>query len=77
MTADIDQNRFALMALLTRAHDARPDDYADPQTLVPMSDDSLRSYAVGLLHFLEAEPPSDEVTTEIQEELRSLLYETH
>jgi len=29
---DIDQNRFPLMTVLRRAHEARPDDYADPET---------------------------------------------
>jgi len=73
---DIDQSRFALMAVFTRAHEARPDDYAEPQTLIPMSDDGLRSYAAGLLHSLEAEPRRDEVATELREELRRILHET-
>ena len=42
---DIDQSRFALMAVLTRAHDARPDEYPDPQALLALSDEGVRSYA--------------------------------
>jgi hypothetical protein len=73
---DIDQSRFALMAALTRANLARPDDYPDPGTLISMSDESLRSYASGLLHSLEEAPLSDEVATALQEQLRSIFYET-
>ena len=73
---DIDQNRFALMAALTRAHEARPDDYPDPQTLIPMSDDGLRCYAAGLLHSLEAAPRRDRVAAELREELRRILHES-
>ncbi len=43
--ADIDQSRFALIAVLTRAHEARPDDYHPPPTLLAMSDEGLRGYA--------------------------------
>jgi hypothetical protein len=57
---DIDQSRFALMTVLTRAHEERPDDYADP----------------GLLHSLEAAPRSDAVATRLQRELRRILDET-
>jgi hypothetical protein len=73
---DIDQNRFALMTTLTRAHIARPDDYPNPGTLVGMSDESLRSYAAGLLHALEATPRSDKVATRLQDELRGILRDT-
>ena len=41
-----------------------------------MSDESLRSYASGLLHSLEEAPLSDEVATALQEQLRSIFYET-
>lgn len=73
---DIDQTRFALMAVFTRAHEERPHDYPDPQTLIAMSDDGLRSYAAGLLHSLEAAPRRDRVATRLQEELRLILRET-
>ena len=47
---DIDQSRFALMTVLTRAHEARPAEYPAPRALISMSDDALRGYAVGLLY---------------------------
>ncbi len=71
--ADIDQSRFALIAVLTRAHEARPDDYHPPPTLLAMSDEGLRGYAVSLLYSLEAEPRSDKVATWLQEELLRIL----
>ena len=71
--ADIDQSRFALIAVLTRAHEARPDDYPPPATLLGMSDEGLRSYAVSLLFSLEAEPRSEEVATWLREELRRII----
>jgi len=52
----------------------RPDDYPDPGTLVAMSDDVLRSYAVGLLYFLEAEPKGDEVAVGLHEQLWTILH---
>jgi hypothetical protein len=73
---DIDQSRFALMAVLTRAHDARPDEYPDPQALLALSDDAVRSYAAGLLDSLEAESRSDRVATDLKKELRRILHET-
>ena len=73
---DIDQSRFVLITALSEAHKARPDDYPNPDTLIPMSDEGLRSYAAGLLHALEAAPRSDEVATRLQEELREILHET-
>ena len=74
---DIDQNRFALMAVLTRAQEARPHEYADPRILVAMSDEALRSYASGLLHSLEAKPRNDEVATALEEGLHRILHDTH
>jgi len=71
---DIDQSRFALMTALSEAHKARPDDYPDPGTLVAMSDDGLRSYAVGLLHLLETEPKGDEVAVGLHEQLWTILH---
>ena len=73
---DIDQNRFALMTVLRRVHEARPDDYADPETLIAMSDDGLRSYSIGLLPLLAAEPAGDKVAAGLQEELSSILDDT-
>ena len=71
---DIDQSRFALMTALSEAHKARPDDYPDPGTLVAMSDDGLRSYAVGLLHLLETEPKGDELAVGLHEQLWTILH---
>jgi hypothetical protein len=71
--ADIDQSRFALIAVLTRANEARPDDYPPPPTLLAMSDEGLRGYAVGLLSSLESGPSGEKVATWLQEELRRIL----
>jgi hypothetical protein len=49
---DIDQSRFALMTALSEAHNVRPDEYPNPGTLVAMSDEGVRAYAVGLLRLL-------------------------
>ena len=73
---DIDQNRFPLMTVLRRAYETRPDDCADPETLIAMSDEGLRSYAIGLLHFLDGEPAGDKLAAGLQEELSSILDET-
>jgi len=72
---DIDQNRFALIAVLTEAHEKRPDEYPDPQTLIAMSDGVLRAYAVGLLALLEAGPRGDSVASELHRDLRRILRE--
>jgi len=71
--ADIAQSRFALIGVLTQAHEARPEDYPAPRTLLEMTDEGLRGYVVGLLYSLEAEPRSDEVAAWLQEELRGIL----
>ena len=73
---DIDQSRFALMTALSEAHKARPDDYPNPGTLIAMSDEGLRAYALGLLRLLEGAPGGDSVETELQRELRRILHET-
>ena len=64
------------MAVLTRAHEARPEEYPDPQALLALSDDAVSSYAAGLLDSLEAEPRSDSVATDLKEELRRILHDT-
>ncbi len=73
---DIDQDRFALISALTEAHQARPDEYPNPDTLVAMSDERLRAYSVGLLQLLQGAPAGDSVETDLQDELRSILHET-
>jgi hypothetical protein len=70
---DIDQNRFALMTALTRAHRARPDEYPSPGTLVAMSDEVVRAYAVGLIQLLDGVPGGDSVEAELQKELKLIL----
>jgi hypothetical protein len=72
---NIDQNRFALMAVLTDAHKARPDEYPDPQTLIAMSDEVLRAYAFGLIALLEA-AREDTVASELHSDLRRILHAT-
>jgi hypothetical protein len=68
---DIDQSRFALMTALTGAHKLRPDEFPNPGTLVAMSDDDLRAYAVGLLQRLDGVPSGD--SFELQKELQVIL----
>ena len=70
---DIDQSRFALMTALGEAHKARPDEYPKPGTLVAMSDEGLRAYAVGLLLLLESGAGRDKIETELQKELKLIL----
>ena len=70
---DIDQSRFALMTALSEAQKVRPDDYPDPGTLVAMSDEGLRAYAVGLLLLLESGASRDKIETELQKELKLIL----
>jgi hypothetical protein len=73
---DIDQSRFALMTALGEAHKARPDEYPNPGTLVAMSDEGVRAYAVGLLRLLEAAPGGDGLETELQKQLKLILDDT-
>jgi hypothetical protein len=73
---DIDQSRFALMAALAGAHKLRPDDYPNPGTLVAMSDEGLRAYAVELLERLDGVPSGDSFEVELQKELRIILGDT-
>jgi hypothetical protein len=73
---DIDQIRFALMTTLSAAHKVRPDQYPNPGTLVAMSDEGLRAYALGLLQLLEGVPAGDSIEAELQKELKLILGET-
>ena len=74
---DIDQSRFALMTALGEAHKSRPDEYPDSDTLVAMSDEGLRAYALGLLQLLDGVPAHDSVETELLKELRLIIGDTH
>ena len=76
MTEDIHQDRFALMAALTRAHEARPADYTDSETLMSMSDERLVAHATELLNALEQAPGDDEATVEVRSALRRILGES-
>jgi hypothetical protein len=73
MAEDIHQDRFALMTVLTRAHDARPNDYADSESLMSMSDELLLAHATKLLRSLEDRPEDDALTVEIRAALREIL----
>jgi hypothetical protein len=73
--SDIDQDRFALMAALMRAHDARPDEYPASNGLVSMSDQGLRGYALGLLDSLERAARDDQVATDLRQELQRILHQ--
>jgi hypothetical protein len=73
MPEDIHQDRFALMTVLTRAHDARPNDYAGSDALMAMSDKLLVSHANELLRSLEEAPEDDALTVEVRAALREIL----
>ena len=73
MPEDIHQDRFALMAVLTRAHDERPDDYADSRSLMSMSDDQLVAHATELLRSLLQRPLDDETAIELSTALQRIL----
>jgi hypothetical protein len=73
---DIDQDRFALITALTKAHRARPDDYSNPGTLIALSDEGLRAYAIGLLQLLEGASGGDSFETGLRRELRVILHDT-
>ena len=75
MPEDIHQDRFALVTVLTRAHEARPDDYADPQSLISMSDERLVAHATHLMHALEQETPTDETARDVLTTLQEILGE--
>ena len=75
MTEDIHQDRFALMTVLTRAHEARPADYDDPQSLMSMSDERLVAHATDLMHSLEHEPLQDATALEVLSTLQQILRE--
>lgn len=77
MPEDIHQDRFALMAALTRAHEARPDDFADSETLMSMNDEDLLAHATELLHSLERGPLEDDAALEVEAALRRILVGTH
>jgi len=76
MTEDIHQDRFALMAALTRAHEARPADYTDSETLMSMSDERLLAHATEVLSALEQASGDDEATAEVRAALRRILGES-
>ena len=76
MADDIHQARFALVSVLERAYEARPDEYADPAVLQAMTDDALIDYAQDLLGSLDQSPRLDDVATELQAELRRILLES-
>lgn len=73
MPDDIHQDRFALMTVLTRAHEARPNDYAGSEALMAMSDELLVAHAVQLLRSLEETPEDDALTVEVRSALRDIL----
>jgi hypothetical protein len=73
MADDIHQDRFALMTVLTRAHAARPDDYAGSEFLMSMSDELLVAHATELLRSLEETPEDDALTVEVRTALREIL----
>jgi hypothetical protein len=76
MPEDIHQNRFALMTVLARAHEARPDDYADSRSLMSMSDERLLAHATELLHSLEQAPLVDGTAVGLRTALRHILGES-
>jgi hypothetical protein len=73
MPEDIHQDRFALMTVLTRAHEARPNDYAGSEALMAMSDEHLVAHATELLRSLEETPEDDALTVEVRAALSEIL----
>jgi hypothetical protein len=73
MAEDIHQDRFALMTVLTRAHEARPDVYAQSGELMSMSDEQLVDHATELLRSLDEAPSDDDVAIEVRQALREIL----
>ena len=73
---DIDQSRFALITVLTKAHEERRDEYPESRILVAMSDEGLRGYAVGLLASLEMQERDDSVASQLRSDLRRILNAT-
>ena len=73
MPEDIHQDRFALMTVLTRAHEARPNDYAGSEALMGMSDELLVAHAAELLRSLEEAPEDDALTVEVRTALHEIL----
>jgi hypothetical protein len=75
MPEDIHQDRFALVAVLTRAHKARPTDYVDSQVLMSMTDERLVEHAAEVLRSLEDGGPDDDTAGEVRTALRQILGE--
>jgi hypothetical protein len=75
MPEDIHQDRFALVAVLTRAHKARPTDYVDSQVLMSMTDERLVEHAAEVLRSLEDGGPDDYTAGEVRTALRQILGE--
>lgn len=75
MPEDIHQDRFALVAVLTRAHKARPTDYVESQVLMSMSDERLMTHATEVLRSLENGGPDDDTAVEVRTALRQILGE--
>jgi hypothetical protein len=73
MPEDIHQDRFALMTALTRAHEARPDVYANSRSLMSMSDERLLEHATELLHSLDKASRADDTAVELRTSLRHIL----
>jgi hypothetical protein len=76
MPEDIHQDRFALMTVLTRAHEARPAVYAGSEALMAMSDELLVAHAHELLRSLEEAPEDDALTVEVLTALREILADS-
>ena len=75
MAEDIHQARFALVSVLERAYESRPEEYEDPAIVQAMTDEELLGYARGLLDSLDQAPGLDDVATELRVELRRILLE--
>ena len=73
MPGQIDEDRFALLAILGAAHAERPEHYPDFSVLDAMTDAELGTYAVDLLKRLEGSKLGDPVAGELRDRLSEVI----
>jgi hypothetical protein len=73
MPGQIDEDRFALLAILGAAHAERPEQYPDFTALDAMTDAELGTYAGDLLQRLEESSSRDRVAAELRARLSEVV----
>ena len=73
MPGQIDEDRFALLAILGAAHAERPEHYPDFTVLDEMTDAELGRYAGDLLQRLEGSRSKDPVAAELRARLSGVV----